>query len=870
MVYTQAQEKVYQYNANREQHEFPLNRWDNKVSAKETEALLQDEGKWHNDFAVPGITGYVYATATDGTNLYVGGNFEVAGITVANSVAMWDGSKWHALGEGLKNGVSGDIPSVNALAYIDGKLFAGGQFSKAGNMNVNGIAFWDGEKWNSLGNDTVNGVTRKVVMGEDTLIMQGFVYSLLAHDGKIYAGGDFDYAGANKANALAAWDVQKSDWTVPENGIPENDSHTTVFSLAAHDSILYAGGVFEFNLNEIPGKNIIAWNGTSWISLGEAKEYVTSMKTAEDGKLYAAGFYSPDDSPGGYSGIGIWNGSTWTPVNGPDGYMSWVSRLNIINNEIYAGGTFTKDEEKPDKCLARWNGTSWEIIEGLGQTHYTFHQAGIISLEEIGGKLFVAGNFTRAGDVYAMNIAELDPEDLTWKMLDDGNTNMGIHDGQIMALEQHGDTLYAGGDFTVAGGVVARGIAMWNGNEWQPLGTGTAGLNGINGQVNTLLFQDNNLFAGGYFSMAGGEAAFHIARWDGTKWWPMGIGVGGIPGAEVRAIAKKDNYVYVAGYFSMTGDAENYELPVNSIARFNLTTNRWETLGRGIEVTQGVPGRVYDLEWHGDTLFVVGEFYNADGMFSENVAALVNDKWVNPDSKHSYGIHGKVMKVKSIGNELYIGGLLKMTVDEESHGIMRWGNGYWEDVGEKLSANNDDVWVNDIVAFDNGFIAGGYFNLAGGLQVNNMAYFDGTLWKAMYGGVLPGVSCIAATDSDIFVAGPRYIYTSAGVNMGIARLSFEPPVIVRNDDVVNTGGRLGIYPNPATEAARIRFTLAEPGNVSIQIFDSRGRQMMTVLNERRVAGEHTVLLNTSSLPQGIYLCRMISGDYSETVKILVQ
>ncbi|HEX2974710.1 MAG TPA: T9SS type A sorting domain-containing protein, partial [Bacteroidales bacterium] len=436
--------------------------------------------------------------------------------------------------------------------------------------------------------------------------------------------------------------------------------------------------------------------------------------------------------------------------------------------------------------------------------------------------------------------------------------------------EQHGDTLYAGGDFTVAGGIVARGIAMWNGSEWKPLGTGTDELNGINGQVYALLAQDNNLYVGGHFSMAGGEAAFHIARWDGTKWWPMGIGVGGTSGAEVHAIAKNENYVYVAGYFGMVGDVENYQLPANSIARFNLTTDRWETLGRGIEVTQGVPGRVYDMDWHGDTLFVVGEFYNADDMFSENVAALVNDKWVIPDPGHSYGIHGKVMKVKSIGNELYIGGLLKMTIDEESHGIMRWRNGYWEDVGEKLSANNDDVWVNDMVTFDSGFIAGGYFRLAGGMQVNNMAYYDGYLWKPVYGGILPGISCMAVTGYDLYVAGARYMYTTAGVNMGLARLGFEPPVIVGNEDVVRTESRLSIYPNPAAEAARIRFILAETGNVTIQVFDSRGNQVMNALNEHRVAGEHTVLLNTSSLPRGFYSCRMVSGGYSETVKILVQ
>ena len=43
------------------------------------------------------------------------------------------------------------------------------------------------------------------------------------------------------------------------------------------------------------------------------------------------------------------------------------------------------------------------------------------------------------------------------------------------ALAVSGTNLYAGGDFTTAGGVPANHIAKWNGSAWSALGSGIDG-----------------------------------------------------------------------------------------------------------------------------------------------------------------------------------------------------------------------------------------------------------------------------------------------------------------------------------------------------------------------------------------------------------
>jgi hypothetical protein len=69
------------------------------------------------------------------------------------------------------------------------------------------------------------------------------------------------------------------------------------------------------------------------------------------------------------------------------------------------------------------------------------------------------------------------------------------------------------------------------------------------------------------------------------------------------------------------------------------------------------------------------------------------------------------------------------------------------------------------------------------------------------------------------------------------------------------------YPNPFNPSTTIRYSIVEPGNVSIKIYDILGREIKTLVNEVKIAGTYSSTWNGDNnfgnkVSSGIYLYRM--------------
>ena len=77
-------------------------------------------------------------------------------------------------------------------------------------------------------------------------------------------------------------------------------------------------------------------------------------------------------------------------------------------------------------------------------------------------------------------------------------------------------------------------------------------------------------------------------------------------------------------------------------------------------------------------------------------------------------------------------------------------------------------------------------------------------------------------------------------------------------------------PNPFHTNTRIEFNLMICSNVQLDIFDTNGKKVTTVLNEVLYPGRHEAVWDGSGLPAGIYFYRLHTNDFTTTKKCVLQ
>ncbi len=77
------------------------------------------------------------------------------------------------------------------------------------------------------------------------------------------------------------------------------------------------------------------------------------------------------------------------------------------------------------------------------------------------------------------------------------------------------------------------------------------------------------------------------------------------------------------------------------------------------------------------------------------------------------------------------------------------------------------------------------------------------------------------------------------------------------------------YPNPFNPSTNIGFSLPARSRILLRVFDLLGREVATLVNEEKPAGEYTVQWNAQSMPSGVYFYRIHAGTFTATKKVLL-
>ena len=85
-------------------------------------------------------------------------------------------------------------------------------------------------------------------------------------------------------------------------------------------------------------------------------------------------------------------------------------------------------------------------------------------------------------------------------------------------------------------------------------------------------------------------------------------------------------------------------------------------------------------------------------------------------------------------------------------------------------------------------------------------------------------------------------------------------------------GQLSVYPNPFTYQTNISYTLANAGQVKIEVMDVMGREVGTLVSGNQTSGNHNVVFSAgdyNTANAGIYVVRMTIGSYVINKQIIL-
>jgi len=80
------------------------------------------------------------------------------------------------------------------------------------------------------------------------------------------------------------------------------------------------------------------------------------------------------------------------------------------------------------------------------------------------------------------------------------------------------------------------------------------------------------------------------------------------------------------------------------------------------------------------------------------------------------------------------------------------------------------------------------------------------------------------------------------------------------------------YPNPFNPVTKIKFDIpgkANPGNVTLRIYDNTGREVITLVNKQLNPGKYEADWNAVNYSSGVYYYKLIAGDFVEVKKMLL-
>jgi RHS repeat-associated protein len=734
------------------------------------------------------VSGVVGFNDGSGPALYAWGDFSYAGGSVIGAVARWNGTRWSDAGlagavYGMQVADLGSGPTLYAFGATD--------LSYQG-INLHGLARWTGTGWSSVGNGT-----------------DGYVASLAVfNDGSgpaLYVAGNFQ-----SVNYVPYWNGQFQGLAAPGSAKWNGTTWTAIPSsptgnitrFVAANSLLYGLDGASY----LPA-NLYQWGGSAWTLLRNFPSYVASAGVVTGGGI-----------PGLYIGSGTaidrWDGHSWTVVSPAAGQAAGAlygfdDGTAPAGQKLFLAGSFCATScTMPSLGVFKWDGASWTTtgahLDGEGPEALGSWNDGTAN------RLVAGGQFRRSPQGLQANGVE---ELVGSALVPLGHQTIEGASPMVQALlvwdDGTGAALYVAGTFTSVNGTPANDIARWDGTTWSAL-RGGLGAGSVLDQVQALEVYNGALYAGGHFTLADGQPAANLARWDGLSWTAMTLGSATVGYDEVLALRAWNGALYAGGTFADFGYDGH---PINRIAKWDGTG--WLSPGSGVDGANGSNGSksyVGALAVYNNALYAAGNFASIGGVAVDNAAAWNGAGWSSIGAPPSFEMRALTAYDDGTGAQLFLGGYYLDPSNGPGSALLASSN------GSSASALTSplDKGINSLAAFNDGsgapalYLGGSFTEIPPGLIANRFVRDRQSVltrfWPGVYGSTVSQGSGVSGAAERTGVLAMAVFDDGSG----------SGPALFLGGDFTGAGNTNSsalakwVAPLQCTDAIPIRITLTSP------------------------------------------------------------
>ncbi len=370
---------------------------------------------------------------------------------------------------------------------------------------------------------------------------------------------------------------------------------------SSDDIVVTSSGAMFRSVNGYNGR-IERWNGVAWAHFANISGLSDMLAIGEE--IYFSGDFGSISFPAAmnvyeyettlvsqtffntYGTVVRFDNASQTWRRGVESYTNAIVAMTSGNGRIYIASEFGDLMSIP--VLTRTVGTSPVTFAKLENCYVSSGCDGYVKVMVMTGTdLYVGGDFGFVSrdngpslDLAVGNIVRIDLSATypTFDALGGGTDNATT----VYAITTLGSDVYAGGDFTVIGGISANKVARYRAGAWTGFGTLTG--SGFSPVVNALATMNGQVFIGGLFDTISSTISANLAIWDSTSDSLVaapatGVAFGGVK--QVR-IAPATHQVLVAGRFTsavgVSAGSGVARATMPHLRRYAIGTNTWSNL----------------------------------------------------------------------------------------------------------------------------------------------------------------------------------------------------------------------------------------------------------------------------------------------------